>query len=182
MESKNVTTRNLNFCLRFIYEVPPLFLRENWEDGQPKQKYDGCLATSYSIARKSIVIDLAKEGLTVTNPNSLFVENYSEIKAEILEKMRPTIVVNEMFAFRADAAGSYDFKCLLVDRTLKDEDYDYYDDYYSEDSDDDPDFDPETEDSEEDEADEEMEIDINEDEGSEKEDDKGGVDAAAGIA
>lgn len=106
----------------------------------------------------------------------------SKIKAEILEKMRPTIVVNEMFAFRADAAGSYDFKCLLVDRTLKDEDYDYYDDYYSEDSDDDPDFDPETEDSEEDDADEEMEIDINEDEGSEKEDDKGGVDAAAGIA
>ena len=48
--------------------MPPKFLHENvyWEEGHPKHEYAGSLATSFGPSKKTIVINLAKEGLTVS--------------------------------------------------------------------------------------------------------------------
>jgi len=89
----------------FVAEVPPLFLHNHWAPDQQNSHPEivGCLATSYSgplNTTKRIVIRLLDEGLT----------------PEILKTVRPTIVVSELFAHRADCSSVYAFECELLSR------------------------------------------------------------------
>ena len=74
-------------------EAPPVFLNGAAEVGPGliSDQVSACLTTSYTWFEKSIVINLAAEGLT----------------SEIMDKLHPTFVISELVANRKDCSATY---------------------------------------------------------------------------
>uniref|UniRef100_A0A915DTC5 Uncharacterized protein n=1 Tax=Ditylenchus dipsaci TaxID=166011 RepID=A0A915DTC5_9BILA len=110
---------NVSINYKMLCHLKPFnrnFLSDNWDENgrfHPDKRWAsrginnveiiGCQVTSYDWGTKKITIDLVKEGL----------------QPEILDSLKPPIVISELVAHRYDCGAVYKMKCFLNDENVE---------------------------------------------------------------